>query len=243
MNGNPFDDMASGGRFKDRLRDRVGRAVVRNQRGGERLRVRLGMMFRARGRLWLGMPAAAVVAFLLCFPLRMIDSPATEALTRGGIAAGVVALCWAIGIWASTGGPHSGEQAGRTGSEETDDADDLLSRWIDRLRQRAPWQAGCSVWCSCSRRWPRSAHRNWSCSFLGPGRRYAPSRASCSRSSPSGPSCFPYGWLRAADSPAVFGRSHKGVPGDAFFVTSGRPPACGLRKSRYLCLTKKCFRT
>ena len=88
MNGNPFDDMASGGRFKDRLRDRVGRAVVRNQRGGERLRVRLGMMFRARGRLWLGMPAAAVVAFLLCFPLRMIDSPATEALTRGGIAAG-----------------------------------------------------------------------------------------------------------------------------------------------------------
>ena len=145
MNGNPFDDMASGGRFKDRLRDRVGRAVVRNQRGGERLRVRLGMMFRARGRLWLGMPAAAVVAFLLCFPLRMIDSPATEALTRGGIAAGVVALCWAIGIWASTGGPHSGEQAGRAGSEETDDADDLLSRWIDRLRQRsalAGWLLG-----------------------------------------------------------------------------------------------------
>lgn len=127
MNGNPFDDMASGDRFKDRLRDRVGRTVTRNQRGGERLRV----------RLWLGMPAAAVVVFLLCFPLRMIDSPATEALTRGGIAAGVVALCWAIGIWASTGGPHSGEQAGRTGSEETDDADDLLSRWIDRLRQRS----------------------------------------------------------------------------------------------------------
>lgn len=100
MNGNPFDDMASGGRFKDRLRDRVRRIVTRNQRGGERLRVRLGMMFRARGRLWLGMPAAAVVAFLLCFPLRMIDSPAT-------------------------------------GSEETDDADDLLSRWIDRLRQRS----------------------------------------------------------------------------------------------------------
>ena len=95
------------------------------------------MMFRARGRLWLGMPAAAVVAVLLCFPLRMIDSPATEALTRGGMAAGVVALCWAIGIWASTGGPHSGEQAGRAGSEETDDADDLLSRWIDRLRQRS----------------------------------------------------------------------------------------------------------
>ena len=133
MNGNPFDDMARGGRFKDRLRDRVGRAVVRNQRGGERVR----MMFRARGRLWLGMPAAAVVAFLLCFPLRMIDSPATEALTRGGMAAGVVALCWAIGIWASTGGPHSGEQAGRAGSEETDDADDLLSRWIDCLRQRS----------------------------------------------------------------------------------------------------------
>lgn len=133
MNGNPFDDMARGGRFKDRLRDRVGWAVVRNQRGGERLR----MMFRARGRLWLGMPAAAVVAFLLCFPLRMIDSPATEALTRGGMAAGVVALCWAIGIWASTGGPHSGEQAGRAGSEETDDADDLLSRWIDCLRQRS----------------------------------------------------------------------------------------------------------
>jgi len=137
MNGNPFDDMARGGRFKDRLRDRVGRAVVRNQRGGERLRVRLGMMFRARGRLWLGMPAAAIVAFLLSFPLRMIDSPATEALTRGGMAAGVVALCWAIGIWASTGGPHSGEQAGRAGSEETDDADDLLSRWIDCLRQRS----------------------------------------------------------------------------------------------------------
>lgn len=133
MNGNSFDDMARGGRFKDRLRDRVVRAVVRNQRGGERLR----MMFRARGRLWLGMPAAAVVAFLLCFPLRMIDSPATEALTRGGMAAGVVALCWAIGIWASTGGPHSGEQAGRAGSEETDDADNLLSRWIDRLRQRS----------------------------------------------------------------------------------------------------------
>ena len=148
MNGNPFDNMASGGRFKDRLRDRVRRTVVRNQRGGERLRVRLGMMFRARGRLWLGMPAAAVVAFLLCFPLRMIDSPATEALTRGGIAAGVVALCWAIGIWASTGGPHSGEQAGRTGSEETDDADDLLSRWIDRLRQRSALAAALAAVCA-----------------------------------------------------------------------------------------------
>ena len=42
-----------------------------------------------------------------------------------------------VGIWASPGGPHSGEQAGRTGSEETDDADDLQSRWIDRLRQRS----------------------------------------------------------------------------------------------------------
>lgn len=239
MNGNPFDDMARGGRFKDRLRDRVGRAVVRNQRGGERLR----MMFRARGRLWLGMPAAAVVAFLLCFPLRMIDSPATEALTRGGMAAGVVALCWAIGIWASTGGPHSGEQAGRAGSEETDDADDLLSRWIDCLRQRSALAGRLLGLGSCSRHWPRPAHRSSSCSFRGPDRRCAPSRASCSRSSPSGPSCFPYGWLRAADSPAVFGRSHKGVPGDAFFVTSGRPPACGLRKSAYLCLTKKCFRT
>ena len=128
MNGNPFDDMARGGRFKDRLRDRIGRAVVLNQRGGERLRVRLGMMFRARGGLWLGMPAAAVVAFLLCFPLRMIDSPATEALTRGGMAAGVVALCWAIGIWAST---TSDEEVMKQAEE------DAVSRWITRTGRRS----------------------------------------------------------------------------------------------------------
>lgn len=125
--------------FGERLRNRAGRIPARSGRRRERLRGRLSRMFHSRGYLWLGMPAAAIVAFLVSFPLRMIDSPATEALTRGGIAAGVVALCWAIGIWASTGVVSSGEDtdpAVSDGADRVDEADDLLSRWIGRLQQR-----------------------------------------------------------------------------------------------------------
>ena len=217
MNGNPFDDMARGGRFKDRLRDRIGRAVVRNQRGGERLRVRLGMMFRARGGLWLGMPAAAIVAFLLCFPLRMIDSPATEALTRGGMAAGVVALCWAIGIWASTGGPHSGEQAGRAGSEEPDDADDLLSRWIDRLRQRSALAGRLLGLVLVFAALAAVCAPQLELLFSGAGQTVrALSGILLKVLAVGGRPASRSGWLRAADSPAVFGRSHKASPAMLF---------------------------
>ena len=130
MNRDPFDNRVSGGCFKDRLRNRVGQAVARNQREGERLRARLVRFAHARRRLWLGLPAAAILSFLLCFPLRTIDLPVTEALVKGGMAAGVVALCWIIGIWGSTDGRLAKEPV-----EQTDE--NALSRWIERQRQRS----------------------------------------------------------------------------------------------------------
>lgn len=92
MNKNPFDNMAGDGRFKDRLRNRIGESVARNQQEGEQLREQLTRFLQARGRLWLGLPAVAVITFLSLFLLRTLDLPVTEALAKGGIAAGIVSL-------------------------------------------------------------------------------------------------------------------------------------------------------
>lgn len=74
-------------------------------------------------RLWLGVPVVAIVSFLLFFLLGLIDLPTSEALSRGGLAAVLMVLCWGLGIWAST---KSDENP--AGNEEED--------WVDRLKQK-----------------------------------------------------------------------------------------------------------
>lgn len=62
-------------------------------------------------RLWLGLPAAAVVAFVVLFLLRHYGEgvPVYEALWKGGVYALLIALCWALGVWASTDASPSAE--------------------------------------------------------------------------------------------------------------------------------------
>lgn len=130
MSGNPYD--AEGGdRLTDRLRARIGQQLAQGQRDGERLRARIYRLCHARGRLWLGLPVVAVVAFLLFFPLRTVDLPLGRALAWGGMAAGVAALCWALGVWATTDERLAGEER-----DESDE--DTVSRWIKTQRQRSP---------------------------------------------------------------------------------------------------------
>lgn len=130
MNKNPFDNMAGDGRFKDRLRNRIGESVARNQQEGEQLREQLTRFLHARGRLWLGLPAVAVITFLSLFLLRTLDLPVTEALAKGGIAAGIVSLWWVVGIWGSADRRLAKEKV-----EEDDE--NPLSRWIERQKQRS----------------------------------------------------------------------------------------------------------
>lgn len=54
-------------------------------------------------RMWLGLPVAVVVAFIVFFLLRRFSEgiPTAEALWRGAVYALVIAFCWALGVWAS----------------------------------------------------------------------------------------------------------------------------------------------
>lgn len=63
-------------------------------------------------RLWLGLPAAAVVSFVILFLLRHYGEgiPVSEALWKGGVYALLIAFCWALGVWASTDRSPSAEQ-------------------------------------------------------------------------------------------------------------------------------------
>lgn len=122
--------MAGDGRFKDRLRNRIGESVARNQQEGEQLREQLARFVHARGRLWLGLPVVAVITFLSLFLLRTLDLPVTEALAKGGIAAGIVSLWWVVGIWGSA------DRRLAKGKVEEDD-ENTLSRWIERQKQRS----------------------------------------------------------------------------------------------------------
>ena len=130
MNKHPFDNMTGDGRFKDRLRNRIGESVARNQQEGEQLREQLARFVHARGRLWLGLPVVAVITFLSLFLLRTLDLPVTEALAKGGIAAGIVSLWWVVGIWGSA------DRRLAKGKVEEDDGN-ALSRWIERQKQRS----------------------------------------------------------------------------------------------------------
>lgn len=99
---------------------------ARDRRQVRRLRERMWLFVRSR--LWLWVVPVAVLSFVIFFLLRLIDLRAMQALARGGIAAGVAAACWAIGIWAST---TSDEEALKEAEE------DAVSRWITRTQRRS----------------------------------------------------------------------------------------------------------
>lgn len=98
----------------------------RDRRQVRRLRGRMRLFVRSR--LWLWVVPVAVLSFVVFFLLRLIDLRAMQALGWGGIAAGVAAACWAIGIWAST---TSDEEALKQAEE------DAVSRWITRTGRRS----------------------------------------------------------------------------------------------------------
>lgn len=98
----------------------------RDRRQVRRLRERMRLFVRSR--LWLWVVPVAVLSFVVFFLLRLIDLRAIQALGWGGIAAGVAAACWAIGIWAST---TSDEEALKQAEE------DAVSRWITRTGRRS----------------------------------------------------------------------------------------------------------
>lgn len=98
----------------------------RDRRQVRRLRERTWLFVRSR--LWLWVVPVAVLSFVIFFLLRLIDLRAMQALGWGGIAAGVAAACWAIGIWAST---TSDEEALKQAEE------DAVSRWITRTGRRS----------------------------------------------------------------------------------------------------------
>lgn len=99
---------------------------ARDRRQVRRLRERMWLFVRSR--LWLWVVPVAVLSFVVFFLLRLIDLRAMQALGWGGIAAGVAAACWAIGIWAST---TSDEEALKEAEE------DAVSRWITRTQRRS----------------------------------------------------------------------------------------------------------
>lgn len=96
----------------------------RDRRQVRRLRERMRLFVRSR--LWV--VPVAVLSFVIFFLLRLIDLRAMQALGWGGIAAGVAAACWAIGIWAST---TSDEEVMKQAEE------DAVSRWITRTGRRS----------------------------------------------------------------------------------------------------------
>lgn len=98
----------------------------RDRRQVRRLRGRMWLFVRSR--LWLWVVPVAVLSFVVFFLLRLIDLRAMQALGWGGIAAGVAAACWAIGIWAST---TSDEEVMKQAEE------DAVSRWITRTGRRS----------------------------------------------------------------------------------------------------------
>lgn len=68
-------------------------------------------------RMWLGLPVAAVVAFVVIFLLRRFGEglPTAEALWKGAVCALVIAFCWALGVWARRRARTVDDDGGRTG--------------------------------------------------------------------------------------------------------------------------------
>ena len=89
---------------------KIGEAADRVRQRRQTLRVHFARFVHSR--LWLGLPVVAVVSFVLFFLLATIEHPVPKALFPGGVAAVVMAFCWGLGIWASTGRP-TGKPTGR----------------------------------------------------------------------------------------------------------------------------------
>lgn len=68
-------------------------------------------------RMWLGLPVAAVAAFVVIFLLRRFGEslPTAEALWKGAVCALVIAFCWALGVWAAVGPEPSDDDGGQDG--------------------------------------------------------------------------------------------------------------------------------
>lgn len=81
-------------------------------------------------RQWLGLPAAAVTAFVVLFPLcRFAEGiPTPGALRRGAVYALLVAFSWALGVWASTG--DDPEEEPETQGREAPDTGKSRPAWL-----------------------------------------------------------------------------------------------------------------
>ena len=138
-------------------------------------------------RMWLGLPVAAVAAFVVIFLLRRFGEglPTAEAFWKGAVYALVIAFCWALGVWAAVG-PEPSDDDGRQDGEAVGNVGSRASYccwgrspWFARPRFRKCWAANV--------RWP------------------AGSGGYCSRRWRLRPSLFPYGLIRDA----VNGRINK----------------------------------
>lgn len=92
-------------------------------------------------RMWLGLPVAAVAAFVVIFLLRRFGEglPTAEAFWKGAVYALVIAFCWALGVWAAVGpepsdddGRQDGEAVGNVGSI-VEGAVSMVHMALDRL--------------------------------------------------------------------------------------------------------------
>ena len=83
-------------------------------------------------RMWLGLPVAAVAAFVVIFLLRRFGEslPTAEALWKGAVCALVIAFCWALGVWAAVGPEPSDDDGGQDGEAVGD------------VGARAAWRQG-----------------------------------------------------------------------------------------------------
>lgn len=146
-------------------------------------------------RMWLGLPVAAVAAFVVIFLLRRFGEglPTAEAFWKGAVYALVIAFA---GLWAC--GPPSGPNrpmttAGRTGRPSV--------TW-DPVRRGG---AGCSASYCCWGRSPWFARPRFRKCWAANVRWPAGSGGYCSRRWRLRPSLFPYGLIRDA----VNGRINK----------------------------------
>ena len=86
-------------------------------------------------RMWLGLPVAAVAAFVVIFLLRRFGEglPTAEAFWKGAVYALVIAFCWALGVWAAVG-PEPSDDDGRQDGEA-----------VGNVGSRAAWRGRCSA--------------------------------------------------------------------------------------------------
>lgn len=139
-------------------------------------------------RMWLGLPVAAVAAFVVIFLLRRFGEglPTAEAFWKGAVYALVIAFCWALGVWAAVG-PEPSDDDGRQDGEA-----------VGNVGSRAAWRAGCSASYCCWGRSPWFARPRFRKCWAANVRWPAGSGGYCSRRWRLRPSLFPYGLIRDA---------------------------------------------